>query len=72
MFVIYLRADEGRRSCQSKVAFAAAENLEAVSDGCVWIGAVAVKAQDGEHGGVSADHGFTVGKRMTCWEGFLY
>lgn len=72
VFITYLEADEGRRSSLSEVAFAASENLEAVFDGCISIGAVAVKEQDGEWAGVSADRGFAVVKRMTRCEAFLY
>lgn len=71
MFTTYLRGNEGRRSCLSEVAFAASENLEAVSAGHISTGAVAVKEQRGEQTGVSADHGFAVGKRMTPCEAFL-
>lgn len=72
MFITYLRTDEGRRSCLSEMAFAASENLKAVSDGGISIGAVAMKEQDGEQAGVSADCGFAVGRSMTCCEAFLY
>lgn len=47
-------------------------NLEAVSDGCISIDAVAMKEQDGEWAGVSANHGFAVRKRMTRCEAFVY
>lgn len=52
VFTTYLRGNEGRRSCLSEVAFAASENLAAVSAGHVWTGAVAVKEQGGEQPGV--------------------
>lgn len=69
MFIAYLRADEGRRSHLSEVAFSASENLEAVPDGCVSIGVVAMKEQEGD-GMVSADHGFAVRKKVTHCEAF--
>lgn len=54
------------------MAFAASENLEAVSDGCLLIGALAVKEQDGEQAGVSAYCSFALRKRMTHCGAFLY
>lgn len=61
----------GEEELSVKVAFAASENLEAISAGHISTGAVAVKEQSGEQAGVSADHGFAVGKRMTPCEAFL-
>lgn len=72
MFISYLKADEGRRSHLSEVAFAASENLEAVSDGCVSISVVAMKEQEGGWDGVSSDHEFAVRKRVTHCDVFHF
>lgn len=72
MFITYLRADEGRRSHLSEVAFAASENLEAVSDGCVSISVVVMKEQEGGRDGVSSGHEFAVRKKVTHCDVFHF